>query len=436
MILNSLRNKTFWLIDSIKKGETKTHLKEIEFCIDNPNNKTTKQIRKDHLEKILSHATNTVLFYKSLGNTKDILDFPVIRKTVIQADFESFQSNIFKNKDNFKVSTSGSTGVPFFLFQNQEKRKRNNADVIYFLKKSGYEIGNRLYHLGIWTKHNSKNKLESWIYNKSQIDISRFSDQRIKSFIALLKTDTQSKKTILGIASAFEMIAKYLKDSNITLSDSGITAAIANSEYLNPFTKTNLGKHLNTKVLSRYSSEELGIIAQQTLNSPDKFVINDASYFVEILNLENDNPVKIGEFGRIIVTDLFNYAMPLIRYDTGDIAQLGANDDGTFRLDQVEGRKMDIIYDSSGNLVSSYLVFTKVFKYYTLFKQYQFIQQGEKDYEIKLNLHGDNFEHENELIENVKSDFGEDATVTITYVDGIPPLSSGKRRKVVNNYKK
>jgi phenylacetate-CoA ligase len=128
--------------------------------------------------------------------------------------------------------------------------------------------------------------------------------------------------------------------------------------------------------------------------------------------------------------------MPIIRYDTGDIAKLGLNKDGDFVLEQIEGRKMDVIHDSKGNIVSSFVVYTKFYNYYHLLKQYQFIQQGEKDYEVKLNLQGNNFEFEDDLIASIKSDFGNDSNVTITYVDEIPPLSSGKRRKVVNNYKK
>jgi phenylacetate-CoA ligase len=103
---------------------------------------------------------------------------------------------------------------------------------------------------------------------------------------------------------------------------------------------------------------------------------------------------------------------------------------------QIEGRKMDLIYDSKGNIISSFLVYTKFYKYYHLLKQYQFIQQGEKTYELKLNLQGEGFEHETKLINDIKSDFGEDAQVTISYVDEIPALASGKRRKVINNYKK
>lgn len=436
MLINYLRNILFWFLDSIKGGYIRKQIKEIKYSVIHPESSNSENLKKKYIDKLLIHATNSTPYYSSYKNFNSIQDFPVINKVIIQQNFDKFQSTEYKDKDNFKVSTSGSTGVPFFLYQDKNKRRRNHSDVIYFLKESGFKIGNRLYELEVWRGHNEKDRLKAWLQNTIQFDISKLTDKRIESFIELLKNDKQSKKTMLGFASSYEMIAQYMERNNIFLNNLGLTSAVANSEYLNPYTKTTLGKHLNTQILSRYSSEEIGIIAQQTLNSPNSFVINHASYVVEVLQFDNNESVKPGEFGRIVVTDLFNFAMPIIRYDTGDIAKLGINDEGVIQLDEIEGRKMDVIYDSDGNLISSFVVYTKFYKYYHLLKQYQFIQQSEKDYEVKLNVQGNTFAFEDDLIAIIKSDFGEDSNVTITYVDEIPPLSSGKRRKVVNNYKK
>lgn len=436
MIVNSARHQLFWSLDEIKNGRIKTQLDEIIFGVEQPNSAKAIQIKEAYLNSLINHAVHTTPYYQKFIGSKTITDFPVIRKTIIQDNFELFKSSEFIDKPNFKVSTSGSTGVPFFLFQNQAKRNRNHADAIYFYKISNFDIGNRLYELEVWRDHNKKGKLKSWLQNIVQFDISRLTDERIETFLELLKSDQQSKKTLLGFASAYEMIAQYLEKNNIFLNDLGITAAIANAEYLNPYTKSTFGKHLNTVVLSRYSSEEIGIIAQQTLDSPTNFVINHASYHVELLQIDNDAPAKVGEFGRIVVTDLFNYAMPIIRYDTGDIAQFGLDEHGVKMFVKVEGRQMDLIYDTAGHVISSFVIYTKFYNYYKLLKQYQFVQQGEKDYELILNLQDDKFEHEKALVNDIKADFGEDANVVVTYVDEIPALASGKRRKVVNNYKR
>ena len=74
-------------------------------------------------------------------------------------------------------------------------------------------------------------------------------------------------------------------------------------------------------VYARYSNIENGIIAQQNQNKDD-YLINSASYHIDIYSLQNDSLLKHGELGRIVVTDFFNKGMPLIKYDTGDVGRL------------------------------------------------------------------------------------------------------------------
>ncbi|WP_105472775.1 phenylacetate--CoA ligase family protein [Jejuia pallidilutea] len=421
-------------MDYLNGSPIKNHFNEISLVNNDPTSTYAEKIKITHIKNLLNHASKTTPFYLDYKNIDDINEFPVIRKTVIQENFDDFQSKLYLKDNNYKVSTSGSTGTPFFLYQNKNKRNRNHADVLYFLGECNFKIGNRLYELEVWRNHNKKSFIKSTLQNIVQFDISKLTDNRIEKFLDLL-SNTKQEKNIIGFASSLEQITQYLDKNEIPLKSLNINSVVANSEYLNHYTKTSLSKHLNTPVLSRYSSEEVGIVAHQTNKSVEYFVINHASYYVELLDLEEDKPAKPGRYGRIVVTDLFNYCMPIIRYDTGDIAKLVVLENGKTMFEEIEGRKMDLIFDTKGNIISSFVVYTKFYNYYRLLKQYQFIQQDEKRYEIKLNVH-DKFPYEKELIESVKKDFGSDATVIITYVDEIPLLSSGKRKKVVNNYKK
>jgi phenylacetate-CoA ligase len=429
---NNIRKNIFWIIDTLSGGGVKSHLKEINIILDDPESNRAKKIRNKNLENILNHAANNTPYYKIYNNTNSVLDFPVVNKTIIRDNYEQFQSLKYKNKNNFKVATSGSTGIPFVLFQDKNKRNRNKADVIYFMKQCNYEIGNKLYHLGRWIEE--KSALKSLFQNVSAVDVSKLNDEKTIKLLIDLEKDSSSNKTILGHVTAFEMILKFLETNNKRVDNIKLNSIITNAEYLSPKTKIRLGDYFNTPVLSRYSSEEVGIIAHQTISSPNKFVANHASYHIEILNLNNDSPVKSGEYGRIVITDFFNYAMPLIRYDTGDVAKLNICNNGKIEFEQIEGRKVDLVYDTQGNILSAWVVFKIIYKYYNVLKQYQFIQQNQKEYEIRLNLIGDHFDFEKELIEEVKIEFGNDANVIITYTNEIPPLASGKRKKVVNNY--
>lgn len=431
-LLNTLRNYSFWILDYLKGGKIRQHYKDIETILSHPASQTSRLKQSKQLEALLKHATESTLFYKNFIGFKNIKDFPIIKKTIIQDHFESFKSENYKGLKHYKVSTSGSTGVPFFLFQDLNKRNRNTADVIFFSKQSDYIIGNKLYELEVWRKHNKKGKLKSFLQNVYQFDVSRLTDDKVHLFIRALRS-SKSSKSILGFSSALEGICKYLDKTHELVANTKIKSIIANSEYLNDYTRQALKKHFKTPVFSRYSSEEIGIIAQQTLKSGNHFIINHASYYLELLKFEDDTPADIGEYGRIIVTDLFNYNMPIIRYDTGDVAKAILDQDGIMRFEHIEGRKMDIVFDANGNLMSSFVIYTMFYPFYSLLKQYQFIQTGKKEYLIKLNIH-DEFPFEDELIESFKIEFGDEADIKIEYVDEIPPLASGKRKKVVNLY--
>lgn len=434
MDFSTLRNWSFWVADRLTGGAVKKHLIEVSAILFDVTSVTSLEKQGKNLEALLKHAVSTTTFYSSFKDYQNINDFPVVKKTDVQNNFDAFRSSRFDNKKLHKVATSGSTGVPFFLFQNSDKRKRNIADVYYFLKKVDHILGQRLYELEIWKDHNRKSKLKSWIQNVVQFDVSKLTPDRMDGFLNEVKKYPK-KKSFLGFASSLETICKYLDSDSQPRDLPIINTIIANSEFLNKYTRERLNAHFKANVYSRYSNEEIGIIAHQTAHSNDEFTINWASYYVELLDMDSDKPAAAGELGRIVVTDLFNYSMPLIRYDTGDVAMFTESNNSRPNFKHIEGRKMDLIYDTQGNILSSFIVYTKLYKYYNDLRQYQFIQTGEKEYTINLNVI-DTFNHEQALIKDIQSDFGQDALVTVNYVDEIPPLASGKRKKVVNLYHK
>lgn len=397
--------------------------------MENPFSANAVNRRNKLLIELLEHTVRTVPFYSKYEHV-DFKMFPIIQKDLIQNNFESFRSRKFITKKVIKVTTSGSTGVPFLLFIDQNKRKRNVADTLFFFKNVGYDIGDRLYYLRLW-KGESKSKVNRILQNIVKVDISRMTDEFMDNLLVELRND-RSSKYFIGIASSFETLCKYLDRTNTQNLNFNIKSIIANSEALNDYTKISIKKIFNAPIVSRYSNEEQGIIAQQKPNDDDYFQINWASYVVEIFKMEEDIPAEPGETGRIIVTDLFNYSMPLIRYDTGDIGTMELVRD-TYVLTKVEGRKMDLIYDSNENLISSYSIYPVLHKYYHLIKQYQFIQIGRKEYLIKLNVDQE-FKFGEDLINGFKAILGVDAEINIEYVNEIPALSSGKRKKVVNTY--
>jgi len=232
---------------------------------------------------------------------------------------------------------------------------------------------------------------------------------------------------MLGYVSAFEKICKHLDQTAPNYRTKSVKSIITISEKLNQYTKESIKKYFGIEPVSRYSNIENGIIAQQPIGK-DYFIINDASYHVEILNINTNEPEQKGVLGRIVITDLFNYHTPMIRYDTGDLGTFNEIN-GKKVLTQIYGRKIDSIKNTKGEIITFNIVLI-VTKYLRL-SQCQLIQKGEKDYLLKLNANSD-FDKEKELITDFKKYLGADAIVTVAYVSEIPLLDSGKRRVMVN----
>lgn len=130
--------------------------------------------------------------------------------------------------------------------------------------------------------------------------------------------------------------------------ESDIKTIISTSETLTTEVREKLRAFFgeNVKIVARYSNTEQGVLGQEF--EEDKYIINWASYFIEILKMDSDEPAAEGELGRIVVTDLYNLAFPLIRYDTGDVARMVYPESGLPYLENLYGRRMDLIFDTDG----------------------------------------------------------------------------------------
>ncbi|MDN3667143.1 CoF synthetase [Algibacter miyuki] len=424
-----LRNRMFWVLDTVKGCPIKQHLNDISFILNHFDKPEAQQKIENNRNKLLEHSIETTAFYKSLNvSSSDFLSFPVINKNNVKAQQDQFVSNLFRDKKNTIRSTSGSTGTPFKVVHNKNKIYRNNADTIYFSELAGFKIGYQLWYIRHWAANFKNSNLKNRLQNLKPIEVLDLQPNQISAIIKQLQ-ETPGHKGFLGFPSAFEQICKFLDEEKAQPLDTNITSIIGMAEAVNSYTKARMAYYFKTPMVSRYSNMENGILAQQMPNS-NNFTINWASYHIEILNIDNDNQAPKGTLGRIVITDLFSYAMPLIRYDTGDIGSI----DYTVTppvLNKIEGRKTDTIYNTKGQIVSAFMMTESVA--FPGINQIQFIQDGKTSYTIKLNCSND-FNTETAVIDKFKSFLGANADIQIRYVDEIPLLSSGKRKMTLNNY--
>src|SRR5690606_37195906 len=203
-----LRKILFWTVDFLKGGQHRKHYLDIRCIQENFKSAEASKTRGAYLKNLLVHAISTVPYYQNLKE-RFLSVFPVVNKSVIRVNFTSFQSSGYTSKKNHTVRTSGSTGIPFTIFHDNNKRATNTMDAIYFGKKAGFEIGSRLFYLRLWDKQYMKSDFLSWIQNIYMHSVDELKDSEISKLVHRLKKD-RSNKSILGYTSALQSICKYL----------------------------------------------------------------------------------------------------------------------------------------------------------------------------------------------------------------------------------
>lgn len=420
-MLNS-RKLVFWSLDFLKGSKIKQHLADIS--------KKNKKSENDNtqLQRLLKHAQDTVPFYKG-NKTSNIRKIPIVSKIKIKENYEEFLSINLKNKATHVMSTSGSTGTPFAIQQDANKRRRTIAELIYYNKIVGQELGERFMYIKAFPEE--KSFLEQKKQNMVPVDILNINNQKLEEVRSKLIND-KSIKSILAYASTYEQLAKYLNEMGDTPDMYNLKCLISSSAVLSPETKNQLTNIFGCPIIDRYSNQESGVLAQ-TIDTHSKFYINRANYYIELLKLDSDEYAEKGELGRIVVTDLYNYAMPIIRYDTGDLAISDDNNRKNLAtLRNIQGRRVDIIYDTQGNMLTPHTWSVHMRKYNKL-KQWQFIQEDKNEYILKVNG-GKGVYSKTDFNRTLKTILGEDANISIEYVDEIPVLASGKFKNTICNY--
>ena len=433
-MLENLRNRAFRTLDFVRGSPISQAVRLIELLDNMPaSSDFISDYHAARLSALVSHAVLTTKFYRKYREKK-FENFPTISKMDIKESFDEFMSSQFKIDQLCSMSTSGSTGTPFQIFQDAEKKRRVHAECIYYSQKLGYDVGKKLVYIRSPSRRLTKSKFVSFIQNQPLINANDLSDNGISKILHSLYNSRKTPKTLLGYASTFSSFCEYFRKFGIDLAQKcNVTGIISGSDYLYDNVRDSISSAFGCNCASRYSNEENGILGQDGAFN-NIFPLNEANYYIEIFKEESDEPAAEGTVGRIIVTDLYNFAMPLIRYDTGDLGAIEiVNIRGIPRrsITKFSGRSCDKIFNTSGERISPHAV-TNVFWNFSQIKQFQFIQKSHSVYQIKINANSFSKAQEQLLTDDLIKFLGSDAQLDFLYINEIPVLASGKRKYIVS----
>ncbi len=180
-------------------------------------------------------------------------------------------------------------------------------------------------------------------------------------------------------------------------------------------------------IYDRYSSEELGMIAIECLEG--QYHLMSENLIIEILD-DAGRPCRPGEIGRVIATDLQNFATAVIRYETRDYAEVGTPCTCGINLPTIKrilGRVRNMVTKPDGSKMWPLLGLLKIHETLPV-KQFQAIQKTLNDVEIRLHVERSLTDDEELLLkEKVSRALGVEFNLEVVYFDHeLPKGSNGK----------
>lgn len=430
-----MRKLLFTIYNAAFNKKHKLNLAEIAQVNEANLSEQAQDFQNKKVAHLIQQAVSHTDFYKKYSSADVIDDFEIINKNTIRENPEAFRNTSLDAKKFKKVSTSGSTGVPFVIYFNKEKALRNISDYIYFSNMCGYSFGQRLYYIRIWNEINRMSFIQRKLKNIIPINTGELSKESVIQFLEELQRD-KNPKSILSYASSLDVLVNLMKTHHIETASNTyrISAIFSMAEALSEKNRIYLENALNTKVFARYSNSENGFIAHQLPGFEENYLINKAGFLVEIFDIDSDKKLGYKQRGRIVITDLFNLAYPMIRYDTGDIGVMDVVEVNGIQhevLTRIEGRLLDFI-KIKGKFISPHSIDYSLRSVIGL-QQFQIIQKSEYVFHLLLNMKRDlDSETEEVIIKRLKEYLGDDVEIKMRVVDEIPVLKSGKRKIVIS----
>ena len=411
------------------------------------------KIQKEKLTALINHAYNNVPYYNKIfkerglkpydvRSIKDLSKLPILTRQIVRDNFNNLIAKNYSIQKMIPYSTGGSTGEPLNFYRTkQDFYNWSWAAKLRAWKWAGYEIGCKQavleeYFLDIQRMKKLSNKIINFFNRTLILDCLKITETNILRYLS--KLEEFDPKIIRGYVTAIYILAKFIEGGK-GICNIRPKAIVTEGEKLLDYQRETIQNVFETEVYESYGSHEFSIQASEC-EEHSGYHIAAENIALEVINNEGEQVVE--ERGKILVTSLHNYAMPLIRYEIGDIGSLETTNKicpcgrGLPKINSIYGRTADIIVTKSGKTIPGVALPLRVWAspYIT---QFQIVQESYDKIIIKLVLAIKYSKNEVEklIVKNLRLYdliFGSEVNIEIKFVNEIPITRSGKRRIVIS----
>lgn len=393
------------------------------------------------LRAIVKHAYENVKFYhqqfdtagvkpENIRTSEDLDRLPIITKSDIQENPDNFRSKGVKIGNCHLDRTSGSTGAPLTVVFDNKAFDFMRANELRRFMECG---GNFRDKWAIYTGVSSRGPPRRFLFERLGIFRRRHFPWDIENSLPLL--EEYQPDVIAGYPSLLELLATMIQERG----GSAIHPKLifSGGEVLGKARRELVNSTFGVEMFTLYGCVESGMDIAWECPEHKYYHINLDADVVEFVR--EGKRVSPGEQGEIVITTLFNYAMPLIRYNVKDV---GVPSDekcpcgrGLPLMEMVSGRTDDFLVLPSGRLVSPLSIWdSEAFPHLEGISKYRIIQEKLDEFNILLVLKKG---HGQEVVNQFEKGFrkalyDEDINVKIDVLDAMPLDESGKLRRVVS----
>jgi phenylacetate-CoA ligase len=399
------------------------------------------------LTSLLSFAGKNVPYYRKLFRNlgiradssvsyEDFLRLPPLTKDTIRREGNSLVSEDLKGNGLMSNTTSGSTGEALRFYTDFRSLPYRKASLWRGDSWTGWRLGDRTTRLwGAPMDQKKASELRGELHARvtgnrflSSFDLSASKmDQYIKSMLAFRPV------LLIGYPGPLEQFAIHCGERGVTFPS--LKAIVSSAETLWAHQREIVEEAFSVRVFDRYGSREVAHIAGEC-QAHDGLHISADRMIVEVVD-DGGQPCPRGEIGEILVTDLDNFGMPLIRYAIGDRGALAEQRPcscgrGLPRLEKVEGRTLDVVRTPDGHRIGG-TFWTLLLRSRPGFRQFQVIQDSLEGVAIHFVPEaGFDRDVQDYYTKRIQEYCGRNFKVDFVEVPSIDLTASGKMRLIVS----
>jgi phenylacetate-CoA ligase len=387
--------------------------------------------RNNYYGRMVASATPDADPYKLLES------LPLLEQRTLQAHPDALLTSGLRAR-TFRKSTGGSTGAPVTVVKDADGIAREMAGTWAALESFGIRIGDRsvrFWGTPLTAKRRLRFRLADVAMNRIRLSAFNLDEEDFEGYWH--RCLRFKPAWMVGYASLLHMFAEWIDGNGLDGSSIGLRVVMPTSEPINDYQRAQVGAVFGAPLFDEYGAGEVGGIAYGCEKGRLHVVMENV--IVELLDGDGQ-AVAPGEVGEVVVTDLTNRAMPLLRYRLGDRAVRGERCDcgrGSQTIDKVLGRVHDVVYTPAGRRwhgeKMDYLM-SQLFSDYGGFRQYQVIQYSPNDLKVCLVAEGDISPILMEKIKDYVAERLDGMKAEVVRVDSIERAASGKLRVVRNDW--